>query len=64
MSLLKSVQDKSKAGAAEVVKWRRHLHAHPELSYQEINTSKFVSKTLSDLGITKIENIAGDRDSW
>jgi len=30
---------------------RRHLHAHPELSYQEYNTSIFVQDKLKELGI-------------
>jgi amidohydrolase len=30
---------------------RHHLHAHPELSYKEYNTSKFVREHLSQLGI-------------
>ena len=30
---------------------RHHLHAHPELSYQEHNTSKFVQDKLQALGI-------------
>ncbi len=30
---------------------RRHLHKHPELSFQEFNTSKFIQETLADLGI-------------
>ncbi len=29
-----------------VVKWRRHLHQHPELSFQEHETAAFVEKTL------------------
>ncbi len=35
----------------EIISIRRHLHAHPELSFQEYETGKFISKTLSDLGI-------------
>ncbi|WP_246684790.1 amidohydrolase [Mesorhizobium sp. B2-7-1] len=31
--------------------WRRHLHAHPELSGQEASTASFVSEQLSALGI-------------
>lgn len=31
--------------------WRRHLHAHPELSGQEAKTAAFVSEQLSSLGI-------------
>lgn len=35
----------------KVKSYREHLHIHPELSYKEYNTSKFVSDTLSKLGI-------------
>jgi metal-dependent amidase/aminoacylase/carboxypeptidase family protein len=31
---------------------RRHLHAHPELSFHEYETSAFVKKQLDDIGIT------------
>ncbi len=30
---------------------RRHLHAHPELSYEEFETSKFIQAKLFDWGI-------------
>lgn len=30
----------------EVIAWRRHLHAHPELSFEEVETSRFVEETL------------------
>jgi amidohydrolase len=36
---------------AETVANRRHLHAHPELSFQEYETSAFVAKKLDELGI-------------
>ena len=35
----------------EVVSIRRHLHAHPELSFEEYNTSKFISGKLKEWGI-------------
>ena len=35
----------------EVLKIRRHLHSHPELSEQEIETSKFISQILNSLSI-------------
>ncbi|ADG07698.1 amidohydrolase [Kyrpidia tusciae] len=31
----------------DVVQWRRHLHAHPELSFEEEKTSQFVYDTLN-----------------
>jgi len=31
---------------------RHHLHANPELSYKEFNTSKFIQQHLNDLGIS------------
>ena len=37
---------------AEVVSNRRHLHAHPELSFEEFNTSAFVKSKLDELGIS------------
>ena len=47
--------DKIKALAAqhqsENIAIRRHLHAHPELSYQEFETSKYVQAQLTSIGI-------------
>ena len=37
--------------ATENITMRRHLHSHPELSYKEFETSKFVQQKLADLGI-------------
>ncbi len=31
----------------DVLKWRRHLHEHPELSFKEVETSQFIYDTLS-----------------
>jgi len=58
MTLLESVQQQSISSAPEIVKWRRHLHANPELSFKEYNTSKFVAETLREIGLTPIEGIA------
>lgn len=35
----------------EFIAIRRHLHANPELSYQEFETSRFVQQKLQELGI-------------
>jgi hippurate hydrolase len=41
----------AKQYAPEFIDVRHHLHAHPELSYQEYETSKFVQQRLTELGI-------------
>ena len=43
----------------ELVAIRRHLHAHPELSYEEVETSKFISQKLNEYGIEHTTNIGG-----
>jgi hippurate hydrolase len=49
------LQEKIKAlassWAADSIAIRRHLHAHPELSYKEFETSAFVQEKLRELGI-------------
>jgi amidohydrolase len=37
--------------AAEFIEVRRYLHAHPELSYQEFETSQFIQKKLAEYAI-------------
>lgn len=36
----------------------RHLHQHPELSFEEHETSKFIASKLREIGITDITNVA------
>lgn len=43
----------------DLVAWRRHLHAHPELSLQEQDTAKFVCERLSELGIPFMAGVGG-----
>lgn len=51
MELKQSIQEKAKSYSEKFIQIRRHLHAHPELSYQEFETSQFVQKQLQELGI-------------
>ncbi len=37
-----------------VIEWRRHLHANPELSFQEQHTSQFIYDTLNSFGGLKL----------
>lgn len=59
MSLLSSVQQSSIAAAEEVIRFRRHLHANPELSYQEVKTARFVADLLRSFGLSPTEGVAG-----
>jgi amidohydrolase len=34
----------------ELVEWRRRLHLNPELSFEEVETSRFVYETLESFG--------------
>ncbi|MFB4164075.1 amidohydrolase [Alteribacillus sp. JSM 102045] len=38
----------------QVIDWRRYLHQHPELSFQEVKTSEFVYETLHSFGPLEI----------
>ena len=55
----KLIQELSEKYFEEIVSIRRHIHANPELSYQEKNTSSFVAKHLAEWGIQFTENIGG-----
>lgn len=43
----------------QVIGFREHLHAHPELSFKEFETSTFVEAQLRSFGIHQIEKKAG-----
>jgi amidohydrolase len=50
-SLQQQIKDRAKKYAAEFIEVRHHLHAHPELSYVEFETSRFVQDKLSSYNI-------------
>ncbi|OEY13443.1 N-acyl-L-amino acid amidohydrolase [Corynebacterium sp. BCW_4722] len=37
-----------------VIEWRRHLHAHPELSNEEVETTNFIAGVLEEYGLTPV----------
>jgi hippurate hydrolase len=45
--------------AEKLTAWRRHLHAHPEISLQEQQTAAFVSARLTELGVPHQTGIGG-----
>ncbi len=55
----KKVQELATQQQEEIVAIRRHLHSHPELSFMEFNTSKFVAEKLAAFGIPFKDKVAG-----
>ena len=51
MSLHEATELWLDAHYADLVAWRRHLHAHPELGRQEFATTQFVASHLADAGL-------------
>lgn len=49
--LLQKIKELAQQYSDEFIGVRRYLHAHPELSYQEFETSKFVQSKLNEFGI-------------
>ncbi|MDT7789390.1 MAG: hypothetical protein QOF58_7809 [Pseudonocardiales bacterium] len=45
------LDDWLKAHASDIVAWRRHIHANPELSRREYNTTELVAKLLREVGL-------------
>ena len=58
MPLLDTIRQLSETYFDDTRNARRHLHAHPELSYQEVNTAKFVAKKLTEYGMAPAKGIA------
>ena len=51
MMLQQKIKELASAYANEFIEIRHHLHAHPELSYQEFETSKFIQQKLKEYDI-------------
>lgn len=45
------IKEKAEKYHSEMIAVRRHLHAHPELSFEEYKTSEYVAGKLDELGI-------------
>ncbi len=58
MTLVEKVKGLASGYFSDSVKIRRHLHAHPELSFHEYNTVAFVRQQLLEMGIERIESMA------
>ena len=49
--MIEKIKTLARQYAPDFIEIRRHLHANPELSYQEFETSKFVQTKLNEFGI-------------
>jgi amidohydrolase len=49
--LKEKIQQLAEQYSPEFIEIRRHLHANPELSYQEFETSRYVQSKLQEMGI-------------
>lgn len=51
MSLNQQIKKLAKENLGLIIDIRRHLHTHPELSFEEFETSKYIQSKLDDWGI-------------
>jgi amidohydrolase len=59
-SLLSEIKNLATSLRSEVVDIRRHLHMHPELSFEEVQTAAWICGQLDELGIPYTKNWAGN----
>ncbi len=50
--LQEKIKAKSKEIWTHVIQNRRHLHQHPELSFQEFQTSAYIKARLNEMGVS------------
>lgn len=43
----------------DIIAWRRHIHAYPELGYEEFATAAFVAERLRSFGLLVTEGVSG-----
>jgi len=58
MKLTEQIKALAEKYTEETISFRRHIHSNPELSFEEFNTSKFVSEKLKSFGINDIKVVS------
>ncbi|MGQ9370973.1 M20 aminoacylase family protein [Azospirillum sp. ST 5-10] len=51
--------DRIAAFSADMAAWRRDIHAHPEIAYEETRTAELVATTLESFGVAVHRGLAG-----
>lgn len=41
----------------DMIKWRRHLHRYPELSFHEVETAKYIQKVLAEFSNLEVSSL-------
>jgi len=57
--MIEQIREKAKQYFPEIQAIRHHIHAHPELSFEEYKTAAFVSAKLTEWGIKHQTGVAG-----
>lgn len=57
--IISQIKQLAKDFSQDTITDRQYIHAHPELSFKEYNTSKYIQQRLLDFGISDFETIAG-----
>lgn len=52
-----SFTERAEALSNQIVSWRRYLHENPELSFQEVNTKRFILSELEKIENVQVEKI-------
>jgi amidohydrolase len=56
--MIDTIKKHAEAIFPSVIAMRRHLHQHPELSFQEVETSQYIWQQLDEIGITQKQRMA------
>lgn len=57
--MIERIKDLAEQYHEQVISYRRHLHMHPELSFEEYETSAYIKKAISILGLDYKEGLGG-----
>ena len=57
-NLVEIIKQKAKEIKDETILRRRHIHANPELSFEEYETAKYIEHKLNEIGITNFQRMS------
>lgn len=57
MQILEKIKTLAEAQRNDCIKWRRHIHANPELSFQEKKTSSYIQNILLSNGFDNVSSV-------